>query len=237
MTVLQRRRTYAAPLWSADAFVLRHIGGFVRPRLESLVKRGGAVLDAGCGEQPLRSEIEAAGATYTGLDVEQNRAGTVDVIAPLWHVPLPDAAADVIVVTEVLEHVAETDAAFAELARLLRKGGAILITTPFAYPLHELPHDYVRLTAAAIARLAERNGLTVSEAYTLGNEIEVLAVTFNNLMSNILAPLPFGLRAAAALVRLPLNVLVNVVAAIFSTILGSVLPKKSYLTTAAVLTK
>ncbi|HET8775538.1 MAG TPA: methyltransferase domain-containing protein [Thermoanaerobaculia bacterium] len=237
MTVLQRRRTYAAPLWSADAFVLRHIGGFVRPRLESLVKRGGAVLDAGCGEQPLRGEIEAAGATYTGLDVEQNRDGTVEVIAPLWQVPLPDASADVIVVTEVLEHVAETDAAFTELARLLRKGGAILITTPFAYPLHELPHDYVRLTTAAIARLAERNGLRVAEAHALGNEIEVLAVTFNNLLSNILAPLPFALRAAAALVRLPLNVLVNVTASIFSAVLGSVLPKKSYLTTAAVLTK
>lgn len=235
MPVLERRRTYAAPLWSADLFVLRHIGGFVRPCIESLGRA--AVLDAGCGEQPLRSAIEAAGATYTGLDVEQNRTGTVGVIAPLWRVPLADASFDVILATEVLEHVADTEGAFAEMARLLRSGGRIVITTPFAYPLHELPHDYVRLTTAAIARLAERNGLTVAESHILGNEIEVLAVTFNNLTANILAPLPFALRAAAALVRLPLNVLVNVLAMIFSTALGPLLPKKSYLTTAAVLTK
>jgi SAM-dependent methyltransferase len=235
--MIQRRRTYAAPLWSADVFVLRHIGGFVRPRIASLAKRGAAVLDAGCGEQPLRSAIESAGATYTGLDVEQNRAGTVDVLAPLWRVPLPDASVDVILATEVLEHVADTDGAFAEMARLLRKDGAILITTPFAYPLHELPHDYVRLTTGAIARLAERHGLTVAEVHALGNEIEVLAVTFNNLAANILAPLPFALRAAAALVRLPLNAVINIVATICSAALGPILPKKSYLTTAAVLTK
>ncbi|HEX6099045.1 MAG TPA: class I SAM-dependent methyltransferase [Thermoanaerobaculia bacterium] len=235
--MIQRRRTYAAPLWSADVFVLRHIGGFVRPRIASLVRRGAAVLDAGCGEQPLRSAIESAGATYTGLDVEQNRAGTVDVVAPLWRVPLPDASADVILATEVLEHVADTDGAFAEMARLLREGGAIVITTPFAYPLHELPHDYVRLTTGAIRNLAERHGLTVAEVHALGNELEVLAVTFNNLAANILAPLPFALRAAAALVRLPLNAVINLLATIFSAALGPVLPKKSYLTTAAVLTK
>jgi SAM-dependent methyltransferase len=231
-----RRRTYAAPLWSADAFVLRHIGGFVRPRIASLVKRGAAVLDAGCGEQPLRVSIEAAGATYAGLDVEQNRAGSVDVLAPLWRVPLPDASFDVILATEVLEHVADTDGAFAEMARLLRNGGSILLTTPFAYPLHELPHDYVRLTTGAIAHLAERHGLK-AEVHALGNEIEVLAVTLNNLAANILTPLPFALRAAAALVRLPLNVVINIVATICSAALGPILPRKSYLTTAAVLTK
>lgn len=231
-----RRRTYAAPLWSADAFVLRHIGGFVRPRIASLIARGAAVLDAGCGEQPLRASIEAAGATYTGLDVEQNRAGTVDVLAPLGRVPLPDASFDVILATEVLEHVADTDGAFAEMARLLRDGGAILLTTPFAYPLHELPHDYVRLTTGAIVHFAERHGLK-AEVHGLGNEIEVLAVTFNNLAANILTPLPFALRAAAALVRLPLNAVVNIIATVFSAALGPILPRKSYLTTAAVLTK
>ena len=235
MALYARRRTYAAPLWSADAFVLSHIAGFVRPRIASLIERNTAVLDAGCGEQPLRREIEARGATYAGLDVEQNRAGTVDVIAPLWRVPLPDASFDVILATEVLEHVADLEGAFAEMARLLRSGGAVVITTPFAYPLHELPHDYVRLSTAGIDALARRHGLTVVESSAMGNELEVLAVTLNNLMSNILRPLPFALRAAAALVRLPLTVIVNVVALILGSALRPLLPRASYLTTAAVL--
>jgi SAM-dependent methyltransferase len=233
---LQRRRSYTAPIWSADYFVLRHIGAFARPRLESLVHRGATVLDAGCGEQPLRSELEAAGAQYIGLDVEQNRSGTVDVIAPLWDVPLDASSVDVILATEVLEHVADTAGAFAEMARLLRNGGAIVLTTPFSYPLHELPHDYVRLTPSALAWFAERHALR-AETHLLGNEIEVLAVTFGNMLSGMLAPLPFALRALAALVRLPLNVVVNVIAAVLSATLAPLLPKKSYLTTAAVLTR
>jgi SAM-dependent methyltransferase len=232
-----RRRTYAAPIWSADYFVLRHIGGFVRPRLASLVTRGSAVIDAGCGEQPLRRELEAHGAKYIGVDVAQNRAGTVDVVAPLWSVPLPDESADLIVATEVLEHVADTAGAFSELARLAAKGGTIVITTPFAYPLHETPHDYVRLTPEGLAWLAQRHGLTVVERAALGNEIEVLAVTFCNLLSNILSPLPFAIRAAAAGIRLPLNVVVNALALVLSGVLSPVLPRKSFLTTAAVLTR
>lgn len=230
----ERRRTYAAPLWSADYLILRHIRSFVTPRLDRFLGDGKIVLDAGCGEQPLRRRIEASGARYVGLDVQQNRARSVDVVASLTSVPRENASVDVVVCTEVLEHVPDTAAAFAEMARLVRKGGVVILTTPFAYPLHEEPHDYVRLTARAIAELAARNGLTVAEVQALGNEVEVLALTFCNLMSNVLTPLPFPLRAAAALVRLPVNVFVNVVA----LVLGALpLPRKSYLSTAAVLMK
>lgn len=232
-----RRKTYAATIWSADYFVLRHIASFVGPRLQTLVTGGASVIDAGCGEQPLRRELEARGAKYIGVDVEQNRAGTVEVVAPLWKVPLPDASAELIIATEVLEHIADTGGAFAELARLVAKGGAIVITTPFAYPLHETPHDYLRLTPEGVAWLAQRHGLTVVERVALGNEIEVLAVTFCNLLSNLLTPLPFAVRAAAALIRLPLNTVVNVLALVFSGALSRLLPRKSFLTTAAVLTR
>ena len=230
----ERRRTYAAPLWSADFLILRHIRAFVTPRLDRALGRGKTVLDAGCGEQPLRRVIEASGAHYLGLDVSQNRRGTVDIVASLGSVPREDASVDTIVCTEVLEHVSDTAAAFSEMARLVRGGGVILLTTPFSYPLHEEPHDYVRLTARAIGELAARNGLRVSEVHALGNEVEVLALTFCNLMSNVLAPLPFALRAAAALVRLPVNVAVNLIALVLAAL---PLPRKSYLTTAAVLTK
>ncbi len=235
-TTLRRRRTYAAPVWSADFLILRQIRAFVDPHL-GRITGAQTVLDAGCGEQPLRRAIELAGARYVGLDVEQNRSGTVDVVCSLTDVPLDDESIDVIIATEVLEHVPDTAEAFAEMSRLLRKGGTIVMTTPFAYPLHEVPHDYVRLTTHGIERLAARSGLAVAELHALGNEIDVMTLTFCNLLSNVLTPLPFALRAALALVRLPLNAIANVLALCAGGALSRVLPRKSYLSTAAVLTK
>lgn len=217
--------------------MLRHIAAFVRPRLLRSVRSGFTVLDAGCGEQPLRPEIEAAGAHYLGLDVQQNRSNTVELLAPLWDVPLADASVDVILATEVLEHVVDTAGAFREMARILRPGGTIVITTPFAYPLHEEPHDYVRLTPAAIAWHAEQNGLRVSEAHALGDELESLAVTSCNLFSGMTTRWPFAARAAFALVRLPMNVATNLTTLILRALLSPILPRKTFLSTACVLTR
>src|SRR6266508_1350835 len=95
--------------------------------------------------------------------------------------PLVEQAFDVLFCTEVLEHVSDTYTAIQELARLVKPGGAIIITTPFAYPLHEEPYDFVRLTPYQISECAVRNGLEVKELKTSGNEVEVLATVWSNM--------------------------------------------------------
>jgi SAM-dependent methyltransferase len=53
----------------------------------------------------------------------------VDVMAS----GLPDAAFDLVVTNEVLEHVPDLDAALRDMARILRPGGRVVGTFPFAY--------------------------------------------------------------------------------------------------------
>lgn len=60
-----------------------------------------------------------------------------------------------LVCTEVLEHVLNWQQAFANANLLLRPGGAIVITTPFFYPLHEEPYDYWRPTHRALVKMCE----------------------------------------------------------------------------------
>src|SRR5437868_7058859 len=119
---------------------------------------GSACLDVGCGGQPLRSQLTAIGLSYMGLDVRQNTAGTVDFIGAI-DAELPAALTastfDFIVCTEVLEHVANWPAAFANLARLLRPGGRLLITCPHIWVPHEEPADFFRPTNWALAHHAE----------------------------------------------------------------------------------
>ena len=133
------------------------------------------VLDVGCGEQPLRALVEAGGGRYLGADVVQNSRGTVDHLCPITALPLASGSVEVILCTEVMEHVPETQPALRELARVLRPGGLIILTTPLLYPLHEEPHDFVRLTPFQIERCAAEAGLEVVEMERAGNEFEVLA--------------------------------------------------------------
>ena len=60
---------------------------------------------------------------------------------------------DVILCLNVLEHVYDHDAAVKNMHAALRKGGRLIIAVPFAFPLHDEPHDYWRYTRFALEKL------------------------------------------------------------------------------------
>jgi SAM-dependent methyltransferase len=202
--------------------------------LREWVRPGALLADIGCGEQPLRAFITELGGSYTGIDVQQNQQGNVDVVADITDIPLPGESFDVILCTEVLEHVPDTHAAFAELVRLCKKGGSVILTTPFSYPLHEEPYDFVRLTPHQIRECARRYGLEVVHLETSGNELEVAATVWCNLWTRM-SPERRGFARSIwnVLMRLP----VNAVAYTLSALVGSILPRKYFLSTLCVLVK
>jgi SAM-dependent methyltransferase len=55
----------------------------------------------------------------------------------------------------VLEHVFETERAVRNLHRALAPGGRLIVAVPFAFPLHDEPHDYYRFTRHALRRMLE----------------------------------------------------------------------------------
>jgi SAM-dependent methyltransferase len=226
--LLTRITRYRAGLFRRDYFAVRAIAQFVHSALRQHVTATSRLGDIGCGEQPLRNEVQELGASYVGIDVVQNSQGNVDILAPITNLPVADSSFDVLLCTEVLEHVSDTQAAFDELARVLVPGGTIIGTTPFAYPLHEEPHDFVRLTAYQIGRCAVESGLEVFRIDALGNEIEVLATVWDNLWGRLGVK-----RALRVIARAP----VNVVCAVTSEAVGNHLPRKSYLINAFVLRK
>ncbi len=229
-----RRRGYGTRIYKDDYFVVKHLRSYIETRTERLVTQGTRVADIGCGEQPTRGQIERLGAQYVGIDIVQNGSGTVDVLAPITEMPVPDGVFDVLLVTEVLEHVSDTYGAFRELARVLRPGGSIIITVPFAYPLHEEPWDFVRLTPYQIRECAKLNGLEVTELFTSGNELEVIATVIDNMWRR-------GIKGKANPLQrifLPLSrLVVNPLVVLGNALFGKRLPHKYYLNTLCVLTK
>ena len=176
-----RRTTYASPA-RAEAFIVPIVRDSIAAMLAKYASEpmGNAmVLDVGCGEQPLRADLEAIGYRYVSLDVVQNQSGTVDYVAPIdGELPRsifdPAAAYDLVMCTEVLEHVADWQTAFMNMAALTTPGGVLLITCPHFYMLHEEPHDYWRPTLYAINHYSNIAGFEVIEENTVGSAWDIL---------------------------------------------------------------
>ena len=103
---------------------------------------GLTILDYGCGNGEILAEMQRlnSAANFVGVDVSNTALGAArqrlpDV--PFYalqddgKVPLETGAVDFIFCSEVIEHVYDTEATFGELARLLRPGGRLLLTTPY----------------------------------------------------------------------------------------------------------
>jgi SAM-dependent methyltransferase len=127
------------------------------------VTRGQRVLDAGAGEGPYRRLF--AHARYVALDDRRGDAkwdyGGLDVVGDLLRMPLRDAAVDVVLCTETLEHIAEPGAFLRETARVLRPGGRLFLTAPLQFREHQEPHDYFRYTRHGVRRLLDAAGFAV----------------------------------------------------------------------------
>jgi SAM-dependent methyltransferase len=128
----------------------------LQPLLGSLQ---GDVLDVGCGYKPYRSWIPRA-RSYYGVDVFAGPE--VDaLIEPGEPWPVGDAGFDVVLCTQVLEHVGELDHTVQEVRRVLRPGGDAIFTVPFIFGEHNTPHDYRRLSRHGARRLLEDHGLEI----------------------------------------------------------------------------
>lgn len=99
---------------------------------------GRRVLEAGCGEGYGADLIAGVAAEVVAVDYDAATVAHVRTRYPrvgirhgnLAALPLPDAAVDVVVNFQVIEHLWDQPGFIAECARVLRPGGLLLISTP-----------------------------------------------------------------------------------------------------------
>jgi SAM-dependent methyltransferase len=118
--------------------------------------RGRRMLDVGCGLGGKTVAYAEAGARVAGTDLsleyaEQSeayaaahRSGAAFFVSDAAVLPIPDGAFDTVVANDAMEHFAQPESALREMARVVRRGGAIWIFfTPHYSPLGSHLYDYL----------------------------------------------------------------------------------------------
>jgi SAM-dependent methyltransferase len=179
------------------AFLRRQILNF-EARIDDAVAQlaaslppGALVLDAGAGESRHRPAFPRQ--RYVGVDLAVgDRAwdySGLDAVADLERLPLRDAAFDACLNIVTLEHVRRPAAVLAELARVLKPGGTLLVVVPHEWEVHQAPHDYFRYTRYGIRYLLEDAGLVELRIVPAGGLFRLLSRRLMNAAQFFPGPL------------------------------------------------
>ncbi len=176
---------------STDALVRRELQGVPRP------PAGLRGLVVGAGERP--RDIEARFPEVRWLTTDVDGAYRPDLVADALHLPVASSSQDLVVAEMVLEHLIDPGQGAAELERVCRPGGLILVKTPFCFPWHGIPIDFFRLTPSG-ARALFRSTEVVHLGRCMG-PFGALAYQLDSALVN-LTPVRTVRRASVLLSRL-----------------------------------
>jgi SAM-dependent methyltransferase len=190
----------------------------------------GVVVDVGCADGAIKAVLSAA-TDYIGLDYP----ATADrlyftrpaIYADAASLPLQDASCDTLMLLDVVEHLAAPEAAMAEAHRVLRPGGCALITIPFAYPLHDQPHDYQRYTHHGLSHRLHAVGFREVRIEEVGDAIA--AAASNLAIAIAQGALDAGSQRRWRLIALPLAPIMVPLINIFGWIMGALLPARHFM--------
>ncbi len=126
-----------------DAYYSSWLAGYIpRLRVNKILKELGIIknkeiLDIGCEAGFVSSKLMKKGADVVGIDVCEpalkkyfKRTAKLPLLALAHKMPFKDNVFDGVVASEVIEHMPDIDSVFAEIKRVLKPKGKIIITFP-----------------------------------------------------------------------------------------------------------
>jgi SAM-dependent methyltransferase len=147
--------------------------GLVEPFLARYATEG-RVLNIGSGIETYRRYFP------NQVSVDIDPAKKPDIVGDVHHLPIADESFDMVVCTTVLEHVQDPKQAVAEMRRVLKTGGTLLLTIPFTFPMHGVPTDFWRVTEYGMRELLKDFTITEIEAH--GRPFETVAALLQRIM-------------------------------------------------------
>jgi len=126
----------------------------------------------------LRGLFQRPGWTYTGFDMAAGP--NVDAVLPASHEwpNVPTAGFDVVVSVSTLEHTLRPWLVVKEISRIVRPGGLVCLTAPYAWPFHQHPIDCWRIYPDAMKTIMDDADLDVLETGMVSASVSAGAGTW-----------------------------------------------------------
>lgn len=173
-----------------------HLENWINAAAASLHDPEQLVLDAGSGDSPYRDLFSR----FQYESADHNPRDHITHVCDLTSIPVDDDRYDLVLASQVLEHVPDPLAVMREIRRVLKPGGHAWLSAPLFYAEHEQPHDYFRYTQFGWTHMAEAAGMELVsiewlEGYygTLSYQLKVASASLPQSMS----PLKFAFRHLA----------------------------------------
>lgn len=177
----------------------------------------GRILDVGCGSKPYRKYFDTV--EYVGLEIGDRQKPHADYYYDGKVFPFDDSTFDSVLTSQVLEHVFNPSEFLAEINRVLKDGGSLLLTVPFVWDEHEQPFDYARYSSFGLRYLLEEHGFEILDHRKSMDDVRVIFQMINtyiykktvtrsariNLLLTLLLMAPFNLLGEIAGRILPHN--------------------------------
>ncbi|MCI8946958.1 MAG: class I SAM-dependent methyltransferase [Lachnospiraceae bacterium] len=154
----------------------------------SEIGRGKKLLDAGAGSQRYRKfcdHLEYVAQDFAqyipneinvGLQNDSWEYRGLDIICDIINMPLDNEVMDVILCTEVFEHLKNPILALKEFNRILKQGGTLILTAPFCCLTHMAPYFFYNgFSEFWYREYLEINGFEITEIRRNGNFFKYLS--------------------------------------------------------------
>lgn len=195
------------------------------------IPAGSRVLDVGAGScpyRPLFAHCVYQTQDFKALHGEQLRSGGyggIDYVCDATAIPVEPGSFDVVLCTEMIEHVPRPDDVITEFARILKPGGTLLLTAPLGSGIHQEPyHYYGGFTPYWYQRFLGEAGFDAIRIESNGGSYRFFgqeALRFIRMTSPLKLAAPLGIR----ILWLPLWLILLPVLGVLMPLLGWVLDK------------
>lgn len=163
----------------------------------SAFKANATLLDVGAGEGPYKTAAEKYGFMYESHDFNQYQpqAHEMGFQDPSWDYPehqyvcdileIPESKTfDVLLCTEVFEHIPDPVAAFRKLVKLTKLNGFLVITVPMASHIHQAPYYFSSgLSPYWFKHWSEHEGVEIQSLQIQGDYVDRIGQDLSTMLN------------------------------------------------------